>query len=78
VENSKPPESERSHHSNLHSGFGLDNLKKRLDLMYPGRYHLDVLDEDDSYLVVLRLALEENAHIEMNPSPEAYEMSYRG
>jgi two-component system, LytTR family, sensor kinase len=78
VENSKPPENERPYRSNLHSGFGLDNLKKRLDLMYPGRYHLDVLDEEDSYLVVLRLTLEENAYTEMNPSPEAYEMSYRG
>lgn len=36
-------------------GIGLENLKKRLDILYPGRYSLAVADEPDSYKVNLTL-----------------------
>ena len=38
-------------------GIGLTNVKRRLELLYEGRYDLKILDTDDSYLVVLRLTL---------------------
>ena len=39
----------------LKSGFGLDNVKKRLELSYPNKYSLTVNDTDDTYIVDLTL-----------------------
>jgi len=39
------------------SGIGLQNVRKRLALIYPERHQLDILDEEESYLVVLRLEI---------------------
>ena len=58
VENSKPefhPESVTS------SGIGLNNVNKRLDHLYPQRYSLQLFDERDTYMAVLRLSLNRNA-----------------
>lgn len=38
-----------------HSGFGLDNVKKRLHLLYPGRHNLTITDKDGFYTVMLQL-----------------------
>jgi len=55
VENSKilagKPESEEK------SGIGLQNVKRRLELSYPGRYQLQVNDRPDSYAVRLKITL---------------------
>jgi two-component system, LytTR family, sensor histidine kinase AlgZ len=52
VENSKlTPSGERK------SGIGLQNVKRRLELSYPGKYELKVNDLDDRYLVQLKLVL---------------------
>lgn len=37
------------------SGIGLQNVKKRLDLIYQDSYDLKIYDEDDSYLVILKI-----------------------
>jgi two-component system, LytTR family, sensor kinase len=37
------------------SGIGLDNIKRRLDLMYPGQYELRIKDNIDSFEVFLKL-----------------------
>lgn len=42
---------------NVHSGFGLDNVRKRLELLYENQYQLDIEDEDDSYKVSLQLRI---------------------
>jgi two-component system, LytTR family, sensor kinase len=39
------------------SGFGQSNVKKRLELIYPNRYDLQIMDETDSYLVILKIEL---------------------
>jgi two-component system, LytTR family, sensor kinase len=39
------------------SGIGLENVRKRLELIYPDRHELQLLDEVDSYLVILKLEL---------------------
>jgi LytS/YehU family sensor histidine kinase len=42
---------------NLKSGFGLENVKKRLDLSYPDKYTLNIRDEESVYKVNLILKL---------------------
>lgn len=38
-------------------GIGLNNVQRRLDLLYPGKYNLDIRDETDTYTVELSLVL---------------------
>ncbi|MFD1817140.1 Histidine kinase [Pseudarcicella hirudinis] len=40
-----------------HSGVGLDNVKKRLDLIYPDRYSLDIQSSDHDFFISLVLAI---------------------
>ena len=37
------------------SGIGLENMKRRLELLYPGRYTYDWVEEKDDYTVVVSL-----------------------
>jgi len=39
------------------SGIGLINVKRRLDLLYPGRYKLNIADEQNTYTCELTLTL---------------------
>src|SRR5687768_10128330 len=48
IENSKNPD--EVNNKKPISGIGLQNVRKRLELIYPNRYHLDVFDEEESYL----------------------------
>lgn len=36
-------------------GIGLANIKRRLELIYPGRHFLDIKEEDNTFTVVLSL-----------------------
>jgi two-component system LytT family sensor kinase len=38
-------------------GIGLNNVKRRLNLLYPGKYNLEIHDEPDTYTVELSLIL---------------------
>jgi two-component system LytT family sensor kinase len=38
-------------------GIGLNNVRRRLNLLYPGKYNLDIQDETDTYTVELSLVL---------------------
>jgi two-component system LytT family sensor kinase len=38
-------------------GIGLNNVKRRLDLLYPGKYNLDIKDQIDTYTCELSLIL---------------------
>jgi sensor histidine kinase YesM len=40
------------------SGIGLANVRKRLDLLYSGRYHLEVKESNGNFIVHLHLNLE--------------------
>jgi LytS/YehU family sensor histidine kinase len=37
------------------SGFGLSNVRKRLELLYPGAYTLDIVETDRLYSVALQV-----------------------
>ncbi|MBS1918199.1 MAG: sensor histidine kinase [Bacteroidetes bacterium] len=39
------------------TGIGITNVKRRLDLLYPGKYKLDIADETASYTVNLNIKL---------------------
>ena len=43
--------------ASANTGIGLDNVKRRLDLNYPGKYTLDVKELDDTYTATLDLQL---------------------
>jgi two-component system LytT family sensor kinase len=44
--------------SNAHSGIGLQNVRKRLDIIYGTRYSLQFFNEEETYLAVLKIELE--------------------
>ncbi len=41
----------------MEGGIGLQNVKRRLDLLYPGKYKLDIQDRPDTYTCELSLVL---------------------
>jgi two-component system LytT family sensor kinase len=49
----------RKHKNNTDAvgGIGLNNVKRRLDLLYPGEYNLEIRDEKDTYSCELSLVL---------------------
>ena len=48
-----------------YGGIGLKNVQRRLDLIYPGQYQLDIQGDQDTFLVKLDLQL---SAITVNPS----------
>jgi len=55
VENTKP--SLRDHYNLEESGIGLKNVRRRLELLYPGKYILDIKDTDSKYQIMLKINL---------------------
>lgn len=43
--------------SYLKGGIGLKNVKRRLDLIYPDRHQLEICDDTNSFLVLLKIGL---------------------
>ena len=46
--------------NNSNSGFGLSNIIKRLDLMYPSKYNLNIDNKENVYFVALTLQIDED------------------
>jgi LytS/YehU family sensor histidine kinase len=61
--NSKPNhvESVKAHH-----GIGLSNVRKRLELLYPGKYDLKILPEANLFVVALKLELHTLSPLQSN------------
>lgn len=57
VSNSRFPEIQRTHSDS--SGIGLNNVRRRLDLLYPGRHSLDIEEKEHVYKIRLSLQLAE-------------------
>lgn len=55
VENSKSNYSESEDRFAYKEGIGLKNVKRRLEIIYPERYELNIHESSDSFLVVLKL-----------------------
>ena len=53
------PKLEKNEPLKKHPGIGLENVKKRLQMLYPGRYQIDISDSDDKFKVQLTIRLEE-------------------
>ena len=53
--NGKPPSKTSA---DVKDGIGLNNLKKRLDLIYPGKHELSILAEEDVYIVNCKIDLQ--------------------
>lgn len=45
-----------------YKGIGIENVRKRLDLIYPEKYSLDIADIENTFKVTLNLKLTENGH----------------
>ena len=71
IENSKEPGDMLK--ENVASGIGLQNVKKRLELIYPHRFDLQIMNEEESFLVILRLELERNKAYTKQPVEELQE-----
>jgi LytS/YehU family sensor histidine kinase len=69
VENNKSPFPSKVVEKNK-SGIGLQNVKKRLDLIYDNSYNLEILNEEDTYLVVLKIQLDGSPYINEAPVKE--------
>ena len=52
--------SEHSNTSDLSKGIGLENVRKRLSILYPNRHEMEVRDEDGVYAVTLAIELEKH------------------
>jgi LytS/YehU family sensor histidine kinase len=59
--NSKAAEKPAGHQA----GIGIANAKKRLMLLYPEKHQLTITEEEDVFIVLLKLTLEENSRIMM-------------
>ncbi len=57
VENSKSKNGIQEDRFEYKQGIGLKNVKRRLELLYPESHDLNILDSEESYLVVLKLSL---------------------
>jgi two-component system, LytTR family, sensor kinase len=64
LSNSKPP---FSPNQNLRKGIGLENVKKRLDLLYQGKHTLLVVNTDDTFTVEMTISLSEYILLETDP-----------
>ena len=58
IRNSKPADLNSLESANDVGGIGLENIKRRLKLLYPGKHHLEIRDKSDEYIVNLELMLE--------------------
>ena len=64
LSNSKPSV---VHSNKLSKGIGLNNVKKRLHLLYPVKHQLEVQSSDDTFIVNMQILLEEELLTESKP-----------
>ena len=57
--NSKPSEN-RENQAGTNRGLGLKNVRKRLELLYPARHELQIIENNSEYSVLLKIELNES------------------
>ncbi|HEV7348198.1 sensor histidine kinase [Telluribacter sp.] len=58
------------------SGIGLANVQKRLELLYPNRFTLKITEGEDTFVVFLKIALDEAAEVPADErKPDSYEFA---
>ena len=50
-------------------GIGIKNVQKRLALLYPGRHELTITNEEDVFIVNLKIELERQKDATVRPTP---------
>ncbi len=55
--NSKRKSAQKNENAISHSGIGIANTKRRLELLYPNQHTLDITDDNEYYLTFLQLDL---------------------
>lgn len=58
IKNSKPEDAIPEEPEFRIGGIGLNNIRRRLNLLYPGKHHLEIHDKSEEYIVNLDLFLE--------------------
>lgn len=53
-----------------HTGIGIKNVQKRLDLLYPGKYEFSITDEEDVFIVNLKIELEQKKVVADKTAPQ--------
>jgi LytS/YehU family sensor histidine kinase len=62
--------------SNNYKGIGIMNVRKRLDLLYPGKHELAITNEEDVFIVNLWLHLEKLPLTKKETS--SFKLAYNG
>ena len=62
--NSKDPETMMA--AAPFGGKGIENVKKRLNLVYPGKHHLEIINQHEAFIVSLQLTLESSDYSELS------------
>lgn len=77
VENSKAEQIAKPANADYTKGIGLKNVRRRLDLLYGTTYDLQVFNEEDTFMIVLRIPLQPEypSSISEDKLPELYPVS---
>lgn len=54
-----------------HPGLGIENVRRRLQLLYPGKHELSITSEDEVFIVNLKLELERMKGVAVSAPPPA-------
>jgi LytS/YehU family sensor histidine kinase len=57
VRNSQSKKDRENNAVTKHSGYGMTNVARRLELLYPNEHNLEIIDAEDHYKVVLQLKM---------------------
>lgn len=64
--------SKNEHVPQSKQGIGIDNVKKRLSLIYPGKHELKINDEGSFFVVSMMLVLTDEMEVAVHPSAALY------
>jgi hypothetical protein len=82
ISNSKPLAQENKYTDKYFGSIGLENVKKRLQLLYPQTHQLQIMNEDEMFVAILKISLDrkydlaiqgENTHVLMKTTIENLE-----